>query len=787
MTAANGATEVGMDISSRLKTGYLVIFAAFELAAMYLLFALDGETKLVIAVPCAFTAVILSVFTAVFRKKMTAKAVSALLAAVALTAGTSLGTFLCRYESNVKRDGVRSYIGVSAVIEGEITEVVYEEDFGAMYYADISDVGGKRVSFPLKITTDGKTKLSVCDRFRCDAVFHDLVSTDYVYGDAYIEGKGIYASAVCGDLELLAPVKSIRYYSGIVNRAASEAVSEATGDGADLANALILGRRDGLSDTLKRDFRALGISHLLALSGLHFSVIVGSLSAILSLFRVRRVPKHIILLLFSLGFAFLTGFGVTVSRAAIMMIIFCLAKLIGRQADSLTSLSAAAVILTAVSPSSAYNVGFQLSFAAALGIILLSPEANLAIAHITAKQSVGETRAQKAKRRIKGILLLFPLALYIGVAATLFTLPVTAETFGAFSPLSFFFTALFSIPATVLIYSGFAVLLFSAIPFVPKIPGFLCEKLAMLIKGASSRLSGGEYIFSLNYGFLPYLFVFTAAVLLTGLLIKPKRYIHLKLFVFLAAAAFFSGSFFICRAVAEADVRDVCTVSYLNCGESEMLTVKINGHGAIIDVSTGGSEGVYAADTMLGADALPEPETLILTHYHKYHAQTVAKYCSDSFLKEIYLPAPTDAAEKELYEAVYKAADGAGLTVHIYCREKDRIDFYGAEIFMPCYGRIERSVHPVFAVASDYYGSSALYLSSAVWESDVYTNRHADGSLMIIVGSHGPKAETAFYCETPAKIYAPTRYSDRFECGFTEVPDDCRVSLDIYPPQTRKR
>ncbi len=772
-----------MDLSSRPITGFLPIFAVFELAALYLLQWLDSDTKLIVAVPSAFAAVSFSVLAFVFRKRAGRKAISALLLTVSVTAGASLGIFLSRCEFNIKREEVLSYVGKTAVIEGEITGAVYESDFVSYYHADISSVGGKSVSFPLKIEASGGPGLGVCDKFSCQAEFRGLDGTRYVYGDSYIEGKGIYASAVCTDIIKTGTAKNIRYYSNTVNEAAAAALSDAAGEGADLANALILGRKAELSDTLKRDFRSLGISHLLALSGLHFSVIIGSLGAVLTLFRVKRVPKYIILLLSSVAFAFLTGFGVTVSRAAFMMILFCAAKLIGRQTDSLASLSAAAIVITAVSPSSALNVGFQLSFSATLGIILLAPEANLAIAHITAKQSVGETAAQKAKRKIKGVLLLFPLALYIGTAATLFTLPITVETFGSFSALSFFFTALFSIPATLLIYSGFAVLILSPVPFLPKIPGFLCEKLSELIKFSSSRLADGRYLFSLNYDFVPYISVITAAVLLTGLLIRSEKRIHLRLFVFLSAAILFYASYFCCYTVVTAEERGSCTVSYLNCGASEMMTVKADGHGAVIDMSTGGSEGVRAADTLLDESAVPEPEALILTHYHLYHPQTITKYCEESFLKDIYLPFPAGEREEEYYAATLEAANAAGLSVHIYDRVTGVISFYGVEIKIPYFGYIERSAHPVFAVSAGYGNGRAVYLSSALWESDADIAAAAKNCLMLIVGSHGPKAETAFSLKTAAKIYAPTRYKERFQCGFAEVYEDDMIKIELFPPQ----
>ncbi len=740
---------------SRGRGRYLTFFAAAEFFAIYLLRPTDGDTKLTAAIPCAFAAVMLTAAAIILRKRIELRRTAAILTAAALTAGAAAGLFLCRAELNVRRGEVRSYIGKTVAIECVVTDTLYAEDFGSAYIAGVTSVNGEKVSFPLKITC-GET-FSLCEKIACDAEFRDLERAEYLYGDEYLEGKGVYAAAGCASVTRLGFSKGVRYYSQRLNDAAASVCDRYAGDGADLVKALILGQRGDLSDTLKRDFRSLGVSHLLALSGMHFSVIIGSAGAVLNLFRVRRVPKYTVLLLLSVAFAFLTGFGVTVSRAALMMILFCLAKLLGRNFDSLTALSAAAIAVTAFSPSSAFNSGFQLSFSATLGIILLAPEANLAIAHITAKQSVGETRAQRVKRKAKGVAMLFPLALYVGIAATLFTLPVTAELFGSFSVLSFFFTAILSIPVTVLIYSGFALLVLSPIPFVPKIPGFLCGRTAALIKTAAGKLANEKFIVSLRYPFVPYLLAAAAVMLAVCLFIRPKKLIHLRLFLILAVSAAFAASFFCCRAITGSVTRGECAVSYLNCGASEALTLNINGRGVIIDVSTGGATGINAADALLDENAVPEPEILILTHVHGAHADTLRKYCGKSFLKEIFIPVPgSDSERKDVAEVTATAAE-LGLTIRTYDRKSGVITVEGAAVSMPYFGYLKRSVQPVFALSVENGGGSVLYLSPSVWEAGFNAGKAAAGSDAVFVGAHGPAPKAKLYIGADVGVFAAER------------------------------
>lgn len=137
--------------------------------------------------------------------------------------------------------------------------------------------------------------------------------------------------------------------------------------------AILTGDKTSLSSHTKDSFRKLGISHLLAVSGLHISIILGILSSILGIFRIKRLPKAIICTLFLLAAIPFMNSSPSVTRAAVMGIILLWSDIVRADNDSVTSMSIAAFVILVFRPYSVFDAGCILSFTATAGIVLLSP------------------------------------------------------------------------------------------------------------------------------------------------------------------------------------------------------------------------------------------------------------------------------------------------------------------------------------------------------------------------------------------------------------------------------
>lgn len=131
---------------------------------------------------------------------------------------------------------------------------------------------------------------------------------------------------------------------------------------AAIVSAMVLGDRSQLSDETKNDYSSAGVSHVLALSGLHVSILL----SILSLLLLGISPKKaaMIKLLFVWSFTLIVGSPVSLLRVAIMLTIIIIADAATRRTNTLNTLFIAAFIILLFSPQSLYDVGFQLSFTA---------------------------------------------------------------------------------------------------------------------------------------------------------------------------------------------------------------------------------------------------------------------------------------------------------------------------------------------------------------------------------------------------------------------------------------
>lgn len=131
---------------------------------------------------------------------------------------------------------------------------------------------------------------------------------------------------------------------------ASKTLNEYGGSGGQYLSAILCGERGILDDTDREAFYRIGIGHIFAFSGTHVAIILGLMSAVLSMFTGRRWVHFLSSALLGILLVMFSGLSVSAIRAVIMMTSLQLSKLAKRPADPLTSLSLASAVLTVISP-----------------------------------------------------------------------------------------------------------------------------------------------------------------------------------------------------------------------------------------------------------------------------------------------------------------------------------------------------------------------------------------------------------------------------------------------------
>ena len=197
-----------------------------------------------------------------------------------------------------------------------------------------------------------------------------------------------------------------------------DAVTSTDRPGAILAQALVFGDARRVPPDWRTGLRRSGLSHLLAVSGLHVGLILGGFWWLVGGMsdRLTALGGASVLLLYGC----LVGPRPSLLRAAVMALLVILSLVLERPPRALNSLCAALIVILCFDPGAAFDLGFQLSFLATAGILLLSP------------------RLLKSWRRrgVAGLAGYVAAALAVTVAAQLATLPVTAVRIGVLTPLS---------------------------------------------------------------------------------------------------------------------------------------------------------------------------------------------------------------------------------------------------------------------------------------------------------------------------------------------------------------
>lgn len=185
-----------------------------------------------------------------------------------------------------------------------------------------------------------------------------------------------------------------------------------------LARGFVLGEADRIDDTTVEDFRRAGLSHLLAVSGQNVALLALLAMPLLAALGMPLRARLLWVLAAIVIYVPLAGGGPSIVRAGVMGGLAVLATLAGRRASRLYGLALAAVVTLAIDPHIAADVGWQLSFAAVLGILAIAGPLYTAI---TARLGSRGWRAALAEGAA------------VTTAATLATAPLIAFHFGALS------------------------------------------------------------------------------------------------------------------------------------------------------------------------------------------------------------------------------------------------------------------------------------------------------------------------------------------------------------------
>ncbi len=492
-----------------------------------------------------------------------------------------------------------------------------------------------------------------------------LSPSDQIHGDTvdYFDSKGIYLLGYTrGEVALLEKpaLPPVRYWPQIVSKALKDVVLEVFPD--DVSGytvALLTGDKDLLPTGLYAAFKRAGISHIVAVSGLHLTFLIG---VFVALFGKRNRLAAIAGILLVFFYAAVAGNSPSALRAAIMTGILFLAQLTSREEDKPTTLSAVLALLLVFCPYAARSISLQLSFAAVAGIYLVS--GNLATKWMEALPK-WKSRTGRLARNILSFLCN---TIAVTLGALLFTSPLSAIHFNSVSlvgPLTNFLT-LWAVSVSF-VGSLLSACIGLCFPPAGTVMAWLTAWPSRWVIWIAQGISRWPYAsISLLSGYLAGWFAVAYTIFFIWLICRKS----IRPLIPVSALILTLCTALLVQAWPAAT--GTLTVAALDVGQGASTLLYSKGHAVLVDCGGSGlnDAGDVAAD-YLQSMGLSHLDALILTHYHADHANGVPELLSRVDVGLLVLPDVTEGST--LRQEILTLAGEHGCEVEL-------LYYYDAEI-----------------------------------------------------------------------------------------------------------
>lgn len=245
------------------------------------------------------------------------------------------------------------YITVTGPVRNKINKEKYTEYIVDKYL--IKDYS-KKIDIKPGYIVKIKGKFKDCNNLNYE---------DFDYG-RYLKSKGYKGTIDIKDYEIVG--KNLLYYKLFnIKDKISRSMKYLYKDKSGFINSILIGEKENLDESSNEVFSKTGVSHILALSGLHVSILITIIGY--SLGRINRPYKLLIITAILWLYSIMVGQSPSIIRAIVCSLISYLAIFIHKRPDGISSLSFIGIILVIDNPYILYNISFQLSFLATLSII----------------------------------------------------------------------------------------------------------------------------------------------------------------------------------------------------------------------------------------------------------------------------------------------------------------------------------------------------------------------------------------------------------------------------------
>ena len=610
-------------------------------------------------------------------------------------------------------------------VEGTVCEISSIGNYSVNYLVKTESINGMpltRYKLALSLDPDDAENISVGDAisYKCTLLGFDEDFASYQYA------KGISATSKnVTDLKITESGRFViepflNHVRDFISRHAKMLSDSESGA---MLSALLLGERDLLSGQTRLDFKRIGITHLLALSGLHLALLSFGLERLLRALRVRKNLRLLFSIVFTLSYMCLTGFPTSVMRAGIMLILSSLLFLLSRDNDALTSLFVAVTIICIISPYSVYDLSLWLSAFATLGVIIYSELDFL---------------AKKDEAEGKRVLKYTKNSLLVSIFAISATLSITQSSFSGISLVSPIATLIFGFAVEVILYIGTLMLIIGNILPI----GMLLSPVVKITSSLAAWMSSFDVYVPKNYLILDVLVILLTVAFFSFIVLGSRR----RKAAVAVIITLFSTIYLLAGCLNLVTKNDEA-VFYSSEAKSDVFVIRSEGQSCLISSSQYSKSTAYHAIDALEKTKVSSLDKYLATHYSWKLEEEINTLLSNISITEIHLPTPKNEDEEAILTKLSAAIRDYRTELKLY----ENFDTLS-------HGTYE--IRPLYTVP---YGDGTSQSVLAFWSgeksyayisSGSLTSNHKDLAFEaasqatdIIFGAHGKNYKIGYYFE----------------------------------------
>lgn len=346
------------------------------------------------------------------------------------------GTIYCSFlKANYEK--TYTYIEGTKSIQAVVISEPEDKEYKYRYTVKIESIDGDTTYKGIKLILDIKLssakylpefgdKIMITGEIEIPNTSRNYKGYDY---QQYLKTKKIYGIIDASNVTKVEE-DCLNIVSNFVNFVQKDMKETFTGildeDEEGLCIGILIGDRSGISDEIEDDFKESNLTHMLAVSGSHITYIINAFA--ISIGKTNKRFSKVATIIFLIFFMILTDFTASVLRASFMGILVLIASLLYRKSDTINNLAISSLIILLINPYTIVDVGFLLSFAGTLGIVLFADRITEFALNVLEKV----TPKAIDIRNIKTINYIIT-SLSITLSANILIIPIMAYSFSTFS------------------------------------------------------------------------------------------------------------------------------------------------------------------------------------------------------------------------------------------------------------------------------------------------------------------------------------------------------------------